>query len=262
MRRPLNPTTPGVRLRLNEHRRAGAQWLDESMVTDNGLITSRKPDDIPAFVHKDDRGVRRGPPRSSDRLERPASDCFGGKHAKSTCGQINLSKKNLKSRSLGARPVFDGALESIVWCPASMSGVQLFAPRSLVGRSTRAAALEREASAGMQTSSRVEIVTVDHREGDNDSQHAECENVANIVTRHTLTSLCGRFDRGVPCGRICPTIRLTLLTSRFIGAHRKPPERFIWHMTARLAHNAHRSDLFRCQFAHSVKRDGNGGVHT
>ena len=31
---------------------AGAHWLDEPVVTDNGVVTSRKPDDIPAFVHK------------------------------------------------------------------------------------------------------------------------------------------------------------------------------------------------------------------
>ena len=28
---------------------AGAQWVDEQVVVDNGLITSRKPDDLPAF---------------------------------------------------------------------------------------------------------------------------------------------------------------------------------------------------------------------
>lgn len=28
---------------------AGAQWVDQEVVVDNGLITSRKPDDIPAF---------------------------------------------------------------------------------------------------------------------------------------------------------------------------------------------------------------------
>jgi protease I len=28
---------------------AGAQWVDEEVVVDNGLVTSRKPDDIPAF---------------------------------------------------------------------------------------------------------------------------------------------------------------------------------------------------------------------
>jgi protease I len=28
---------------------AGAQWVDEEVVVDNGLVTSRKPSDIPAF---------------------------------------------------------------------------------------------------------------------------------------------------------------------------------------------------------------------
>ncbi len=28
---------------------AGADWVDEEVVTDGNLITSRKPDDIPAF---------------------------------------------------------------------------------------------------------------------------------------------------------------------------------------------------------------------
>jgi protease I len=31
---------------------AGAEWVDEEVVVDNGLITSRKPDDIPAFNEK------------------------------------------------------------------------------------------------------------------------------------------------------------------------------------------------------------------
>ncbi|MBW4472766.1 MAG: type 1 glutamine amidotransferase [Stenomitos rutilans HA7619-LM2] len=30
-------------------RNAGAQWVDQEVVTDNGLVTSRKPQDIPAF---------------------------------------------------------------------------------------------------------------------------------------------------------------------------------------------------------------------
>ena len=33
-------------------RNAGAQWVDEECVVDNGLVTSRKPDDIPAFNKK------------------------------------------------------------------------------------------------------------------------------------------------------------------------------------------------------------------
>jgi protease I len=30
-------------------RNAGAEWVDEEVVVDHGLITSRRPDDIPAF---------------------------------------------------------------------------------------------------------------------------------------------------------------------------------------------------------------------
>lgn len=31
---------------------AGASWVDQEVVADRGLVTSRKPDDIPAFVKK------------------------------------------------------------------------------------------------------------------------------------------------------------------------------------------------------------------
>ena len=33
-------------------RNAGANWVDKEVVVDNGLVTSRKPDDIPAFNEK------------------------------------------------------------------------------------------------------------------------------------------------------------------------------------------------------------------
>ena len=33
-------------------RHAGANWVNEEVVVDNGLVTSRKPDDIPAFNEK------------------------------------------------------------------------------------------------------------------------------------------------------------------------------------------------------------------
>jgi protease I len=33
-------------------RNAGAKWIDEEVFVDNGLVTSRKPDDIPAFNKK------------------------------------------------------------------------------------------------------------------------------------------------------------------------------------------------------------------
>ena len=33
-------------------RNAGAEWVDEEVVVDQGLVTSRKPDDLPAFCSK------------------------------------------------------------------------------------------------------------------------------------------------------------------------------------------------------------------
>src|ERR1700741_2676850 len=33
-------------------RNAGAEWVDQEVVVDNGLVTSRKPDDLPAFCAK------------------------------------------------------------------------------------------------------------------------------------------------------------------------------------------------------------------
>jgi protease I len=40
---------PSLRIDL---RNAGADWVDREVVTDEGLVTSRKPDDIPAFNKK------------------------------------------------------------------------------------------------------------------------------------------------------------------------------------------------------------------
>ena len=40
---------PSLRMDL---RNAGADWVDMECVVDNGLVTSRKPDDIPAFNRK------------------------------------------------------------------------------------------------------------------------------------------------------------------------------------------------------------------
>jgi protease I len=33
-------------------RNAGANWVDREVVVDRGLVTSRKPDDLPAFCAK------------------------------------------------------------------------------------------------------------------------------------------------------------------------------------------------------------------
>jgi protease I len=39
---------------------AGGQWVDEAVVTDGGIITSRKPDDLDAFVSKIIEEVKEG----------------------------------------------------------------------------------------------------------------------------------------------------------------------------------------------------------
>src|SRR5690606_39595231 len=33
-------------------RNAGAEWVDQEVVVDHGLVSSRKPDDLPAFTRK------------------------------------------------------------------------------------------------------------------------------------------------------------------------------------------------------------------
>lgn len=40
---------PAIRMDMKN---AGANWVDEEVVVDNGLVSSRKPDDIPAFNRK------------------------------------------------------------------------------------------------------------------------------------------------------------------------------------------------------------------
>lgn len=39
---------------------AGAQWVDEAVVVDQGLVTSRNPDDLPAFNAKVIEEVKEG----------------------------------------------------------------------------------------------------------------------------------------------------------------------------------------------------------
>ncbi len=42
-------------------RNAGATWVDERVVTDGNLITSRKPDDLPAFIAALVEAIEHGP---------------------------------------------------------------------------------------------------------------------------------------------------------------------------------------------------------
>jgi protease I len=42
-------------------RNAGGEWVDEEVVVDNGLVSSRKPDDLPAFCAKMAEEICEGP---------------------------------------------------------------------------------------------------------------------------------------------------------------------------------------------------------
>lgn len=49
-------------------RNAGATWVDEEVHVDNGLVTSRKPDDLPAFCAKLIEEFAEGAGRAAGRL--------------------------------------------------------------------------------------------------------------------------------------------------------------------------------------------------
>jgi protease I len=53
-------------------RNAGAQWVDEQVVTDRGLVTSRKPDGLPAFCPKMIEEFREGHHRAQGDAARAA----------------------------------------------------------------------------------------------------------------------------------------------------------------------------------------------
>ncbi len=54
---------------------AGADWVDEQVVVDDGLVTSRKPDDIPAFNQKmvEEFAEGRHPYQGQPQFEQPIS---------------------------------------------------------------------------------------------------------------------------------------------------------------------------------------------
>jgi protease I len=54
-------------------RNAGAEWVDEPVVVDRGIVTSRKPDDIPAFNDKVVEEIAEGPHRRDGNM-RPKLD--------------------------------------------------------------------------------------------------------------------------------------------------------------------------------------------
>ncbi len=44
----------------NDLKNAGARWVDKEVVCDQGLVTSRTPDDLPAFIKKTIEEIREG----------------------------------------------------------------------------------------------------------------------------------------------------------------------------------------------------------
>jgi protease I len=61
---------PSIRTDL---RNAGANVVDEAAVTDGNIITSRKPDDVPAFTEAVIRLIEQAPARSSERATSEAT---------------------------------------------------------------------------------------------------------------------------------------------------------------------------------------------
>lgn len=61
-------------------RNAGAEWVDREVVTDAGLVTSRKPDDIPAFnrkmIEEFGEGVHAGQRSSVETRREPEAPAF------------------------------------------------------------------------------------------------------------------------------------------------------------------------------------------
>jgi protease I len=53
-------------------RNAGGRWIDAEVVTDRGLVTSRKPEDIPAFNQKMIEAIAEGAP--SARMDRSTAE--------------------------------------------------------------------------------------------------------------------------------------------------------------------------------------------
>ena len=69
---------------------AGAIWVDEEVVCDNGLVTSRKPSDLPAFNQKLIEEIGEGLHQSHHQSEYASSSMHGaGVHAAAAGSSVN-----------------------------------------------------------------------------------------------------------------------------------------------------------------------------
>ena len=94
-----------VAVAADRHPQRGRQWVDEEVVVDQGLVTSRKPDDL-GVQRQDGRGVRRGRARGAPhRRDRPrrrrqpqspvrAADPRGPHRANWSHGSLDLDRRD------------------------------------------------------------------------------------------------------------------------------------------------------------------------
>lgn len=80
---------------------AGAEWVDQEVVTDQGLVTSRKPDDIPAFNRKMIEEFAEGRYPSRLRLFTPATGA--GKPETVKEGTFAGTKEKSPGENLGSQ---------------------------------------------------------------------------------------------------------------------------------------------------------------
>jgi len=80
---------------------AGAEWIDQEVVTDHGLVTSRKPDDIPAFIQKMIEEFREG--RHGPRLKSFTPATGTGKPGTVKEGTFAGTKEKSDRRNIGSQ---------------------------------------------------------------------------------------------------------------------------------------------------------------
>jgi protease I len=73
---------------------AGADWSDQQVVVDNGLVTSRKPDDIPAFNEKMIEEFSKGPSITKEKPSNPSRGPVSNKEKKTGRLNENIDTRN------------------------------------------------------------------------------------------------------------------------------------------------------------------------
>jgi protease I len=70
-------------------RNTGGNWVDEEVVVNNGLVSSRKPDDLPAFCEKLAEEICEGPPQgAAGRGGSLSGDCWRANRSNSAAQRV------------------------------------------------------------------------------------------------------------------------------------------------------------------------------